>query len=59
IFQRLLNNFISRINNEYDKEFQIIVFEHVPTSMFFDMENIHLLPVFKGGNALIPSSWKN
>ncbi|AVI87372.1 MULTISPECIES: DUF3732 domain-containing protein [Pseudomonas syringae group] len=55
----MLNNFISRINNEYDKEFQIIVFEHVPTSMFFDMENIHLLPVFKGGNALIPSSWKN
>jgi hypothetical protein len=55
----MLNNFISRINNEYDKEFQIIVFEHVPASMFFDMENIHLLPVFRGGNALIPSSWKN
>jgi energy-coupling factor transporter ATP-binding protein EcfA2 len=55
----MLNNFISRINNEYDKEFQIIVFEHVPASMFFDMTNIHLLPVFRGGNALIPSSWKN
>jgi hypothetical protein len=55
----MLNNFISRINNEYDKEFQIIVFEHVPASMFFDMENIHLLPVFRGGNALIPSYWKN
>lgn len=55
----MLDNFIARANKEYRKEFQIIVFEHVPTSMFDDMKNTHLLPVFRGGTALIPPSWKN
>lgn len=55
----MLDNFIARANKEYRKEFQIIVFEHVPTSMFGDMNNTHLLPVFRGGTALIPPSWKN
>ncbi|MCO8167153.1 DUF3732 domain-containing protein [Pseudomonas sp. 21LCFQ02] len=55
----MLDNFIARVNKEYQKEFQIIVFEHVPTSMFGDMNNTHLLPVFRGGTALIPPSWKN
>lgn len=55
----MLDSFISRTNSEYDSEFQMIVFEHVPASMFENMNNIHLLPDFRGGNALITSSWKN
>jgi len=54
----MLNTFIEYINREYRKQFQMIMFEHVPTSMFEGLGNIHLLPTFRDGNALIPASWR-
>jgi len=45
---KLLDNFIKE-----NKNFQIIVFEHVPTSTWDGMENIHLVEEFRNGNALI------
>ncbi|MBF7978561.1 DUF3732 domain-containing protein [Rahnella laticis] len=56
---KMLNDFISTINAEYDSEFQIIIFEHVPTKMFDELNNVHILPIFRDGNALIPLSWKS
>lgn len=55
----LLNNFISHINREYRTSFQMIVFEHVPVSIFEEMENVHLVEKFRDGVALIPSNWLN
>lgn len=55
----MLNNFIAYINSEYKKQFQIIIFEHVPTSMFEGLDSTHLLPSFREGNALIPANWRN
>lgn len=54
---KLLDDFITTINTEYNQEFQMIIFEHVPDTMFADLQNIHLLPPFKHGNALIPKEW--
>ncbi len=54
----LLNNYISNINKNYDSSFQMIVFEHVPVSIFEKMENVHLVEKFRDGVALIPESWK-
>jgi myosin heavy subunit len=54
---QLLNDFIAHINNEYHNSFQMIVFEHVPVSIFKDMENVHLVEKFRDGIALIPDSW--
>ena len=55
----LMNNFISRINEEYDSDFQMIVLEHVPKSLFEGMKNVNILPEFRHGNALIPNFWRN
>jgi hypothetical protein len=50
----LLNNFIeTRINNSSD--FQMIVFEHVPSEIFKGFKHVHLVEEFYDGNALIPS----
>ncbi|WP_227136332.1 DUF3732 domain-containing protein [Kosakonia radicincitans] len=54
----MLNDFISQINNEYDEEFQIILLEHVPPSMFEGLECFNLLSEFREGNALIPYDWE-
>lgn len=54
----ILNAFIDNINREYTKQFQMIMFEHVPISMFEGLNNFHLLPPFRDGNALIPASWR-
>ncbi len=54
---KLLDSYISRINKDYETSFQIIVFEHVPASMFEKMEHVHLVEKFRDGNALIPASW--
>jgi len=54
----LLNNYISNINKNYDSSFQMIVFEHVPVSIFEKMKNIHLVEKFRDGVALIPESWQ-
>ncbi|MDR8397136.1 MULTISPECIES: DUF3732 domain-containing protein [Paraburkholderia] len=54
----LLNNFVARMNNDYQTEFQMIVFEHVPRDTFTGMNYVHLLPEFRNGEALIPQSWQ-
>lgn len=56
---KLLDTFITDINKNYETEFQMIVFEHVPRSTFEDMDNVHFLPDFRDGEALIPASWKH
>lgn len=55
----MLNKFIDNINSEYKNQFQMIMFEHVPTSMFEGLNNIYLLPPFRDGNALIPNEWRS
>ncbi|MCO4891338.1 DUF3732 domain-containing protein [Cupriavidus sp. WGtm5] len=55
---RLLNDFVAHMNNEYQAEFQMIVFEHVPRTTFAGMDYVHLLPEFRNGEALIPQSWQ-
>ncbi len=54
---KLLSDFIGRMNRQYSAQFQMIVFEHVPRATFQGMEHVHLLPEFRGGEALIPRSW--
>lgn len=54
---KLLDDYIDNINLNYSNEFQMIVFEHVPQKMFNNLKNIHILPLFKDGNALIPANW--
>jgi hypothetical protein len=54
----LLNNFVARMNNDYQTQFQMIVFEHVPRDTFTGMDYVHLLPEFRTGEALIPQSWQ-
>ncbi|BCQ22396.1 DUF3732 domain-containing protein [Caballeronia sp. NK8] len=55
---QLLNDFVGRMNKEYETEFQMIVFEHVPAHTFDGMDFVHLLPQFRNGEALIPRSWQ-
>jgi len=55
----MLNDFIGTINKEYKQQFQIIMFEHVPSTMFDGLNNVNLLTPFRDGNALIPISWSN
>ncbi len=55
---KLLNNFMKKaINNNSD--FQMIVFEHVPTSTWKDLDYIHLVEEFRHGRALIFDENKN
>ncbi|WP_051453634.1 DUF3732 domain-containing protein [Burkholderia pseudomallei] len=55
----LLNNFIARVNSDYETEFQMIVFEHVPSETFKGMAYVHILPEFRNGEALIPQNWQS
>lgn len=55
---KLLDDFITGINKHYNQEFQMIVLEHVPATIFEEMKNINILPEFRDGEALIPASWK-
>ncbi len=51
----LLDKFIeTRISNKSD--FQMIVFEHIPTNIFKGMKNVDLVEEFYDGNALIPAN---
>jgi energy-coupling factor transporter ATP-binding protein EcfA2 len=50
---RLLDEFISHINQKYNEEFQFIVLEHIPTGVWNGMKNFHLVEEFRYGNALI------
>lgn len=54
---RLLDGFVQKMNSEYKSEFQMLVFEHVPKSLFSEMPHIHLVEEFRDGNALIPRNW--
>ena len=45
------------MNTDYATDFQMIVFEHVPTSIFEEMRNVHLIEEFRDGIALIPANW--
>ncbi|MDJ0766794.1 MAG: DUF3732 domain-containing protein [Myxococcota bacterium] len=54
----LLDKFMETSREEIEKEFQMIVFEHIPSKIWHGMENIHLVEEFKNGNALIPDSMK-
>jgi len=48
----LLDKYISdRVGDS--GEFQMIVFEHIPKTIFKDFENVHLVEEFRNGNALI------
>lgn len=55
----LLDTFISTINKELNRPFQMIVFEHVPKETWIGMKNVHLVEEFKDGNALIPLAFLN
>ena len=55
IAMQLLNDFISYVNNELELEFQIIILEHIPDSIWQQakLNNFHLVEEFRNGNALI------
>lgn len=55
---KLLNNFITKIQNDYNEEFQIILLEHASPSYWEDikLENFHLVEEFRYENALIPKA---
>lgn len=55
---RLLDNFVGRMNKDYAVDFQMIVFEHVPLSLFDGMDKVHIVEEFRSGNALIPRAWE-
>lgn len=52
---KVLNDFISYISNDLKSDFQIIMLEHIPESIWQDAElkNFHLVEEFRNGNALI------
>ncbi|MGO4731155.1 DUF3732 domain-containing protein [Paenibacillus sp. 2KB_22] len=51
----ILNNFITRIREEIQSEFQFIVVEHIPKEIWEEnnLQNIHLVEEFIGENKLI------
>ncbi|MDP9991879.1 hypothetical protein J2W28_003056 [Variovorax boronicumulans] len=51
---RLLDSFVSDLQKTYSSQFQMIVLEHVPPSIWNGLENVHLVERFENGNALIP-----
>ncbi|GGJ13055.1 DUF3732 domain-containing protein [Paenibacillus hunanensis] len=54
---KLLNTFISKMNINYEADFQIIVLEHIPSTIWTEagLENVVLVDrEFENGNALIP-----
>ena len=53
---KLLNQFISIINEDYSTDFQIILLEHAPERYWTEnnLNNFHLVENFRNGNALIP-----
>jgi hypothetical protein len=53
----LLNEFVGTINADHKEDFQMIVFEHVTADAFKGLENIYVLPEFRGAERLIPESW--
>lgn len=57
---KVLNDFIYHINSEYGKTFQMIIFEHIPESIWksANLKNVILVDKeFRDGNALIPEDY--
>ncbi|WP_312418795.1 DUF3732 domain-containing protein [Shinella sp.] len=52
---QLLDQFITTAK-DMGKEFQMIVFEHINPRYWDGLENVHLVEIFRDGNALIPIS---
>lgn len=53
----LLDGFVKDMLETHEQEFQMIVFEHVNADAFQGLENVHVLPEFRGSERLIPESW--
>nr|WP_315241829.1 DUF3732 domain-containing protein [uncultured Albidiferax sp.] len=53
----LLNDFVDDMKDRHAQDFQIIVFEHVTPDAFEGLNNINVLPEFRGTERLIPESW--
>ena len=53
----LLDGFVNEMRDRHAQEFQMIVFEHVNPDAFQGLENVHVLPEFRGSERLIPESW--
>lgn len=55
IAMKLLNEFMNYVNNELKLDYQIILLEHIPDSIWkdADLKNFHLVEEFREGNALI------
>ncbi|CAM4236499.1 hypothetical protein ROSA5918_26495 [Roseateles saccharophilus] len=53
----LLDGFVKEMLDTQAQEFQMIVFEHVNADAFQGLENVHVLPEFRGSERLIPESW--
>jgi Protein of unknown function (DUF3732) len=53
----LLNSFVEEMQVVHAEEFQMIVFEHVNPDAFQGLNNVHMLPEFRGNERLIPESW--
>lgn len=53
----LLDGFVKEMRDAYSHDFQIIVFEHVNANAFQDLENVNMLPEFRGSERLIPEAW--
>jgi hypothetical protein len=53
----LLDGFVKEMLETHAQEFQMIVFEHVNADAFQGLENVHVLPEFRGSERLIPESW--
>jgi hypothetical protein len=53
---KLLNDFITGINKDYNTDFQMILLEHAPERYWKEkeLENFHLVDKFRNGVALIP-----
>ncbi len=53
---KLLNDFITKINEDYLEDFQIILLEHASKDYWEEnkLDNFHLVEEFRDGNALIP-----
>lgn len=53
VAMQILNDFISHINDNVRKDFEIIVFEHILVDIWEGMENFHLVSIFDEDNKLI------
>ncbi|MES2948154.1 MAG: DUF3732 domain-containing protein [Pseudomonadota bacterium] len=53
----LLDGFVKEMRDVHAHEFQMIVFEHVNADAFQGLENVQVLPEFRGSERLIPESW--